>query len=57
MKAKNEKDHYAKKDMGAAEFFKKQRKERNLVRAKQRWISEETVNGLVVPGHWTREQA
>jgi hypothetical protein len=41
MKRKNEKDHYARKNMSAAEFFKKQRKEQNATRPKQRWTGKE----------------
>lgn len=32
---KNEKDHRARKDMGSAEFYRKQRKERNAARGPQ----------------------
>jgi hypothetical protein len=60
MKRKNEKDHRARRNMGSAEFFRKQRKERNAARGKQTWIEgslNTDANGTVVgstPGHWER---
>lgn len=51
MKRKNEKDHRDRKAMGAAEFFRKQRKQRNAARPKQRWTGGESVN---TGGHWER---
>jgi hypothetical protein len=38
MKAKNTKPHHVRKNMGSAEFFRKQRKARNAARPKQRWF-------------------
>ncbi len=67
MKRKNEKDHYAKKNAGSAELFKKQKKERNAARGKQRWVSSSFVGTIeeldalsneqiraIVPAHWER---
>jgi hypothetical protein len=51
MKRKNEKDHRSRKSMGAAEVFKKKRKERNQARPKQYWVGGESVEQ---GGHWER---
>jgi hypothetical protein len=51
MKRKNEKDHRARRNMGSAEFFRKQRKERNAARGKQIWIG---AAGVDHGGHWER---
>ena len=51
MKRKNEKDHRARRNMGSAEFFRKQRKETNATRGKQTWVGGETVKE---GGHWER---
>ena len=63
MKRKNEKDHRARRNMGSAEFFRKQRKEHNAARPKQRWV-EGSLNidasGTIVgstPGYWERATA
>jgi hypothetical protein len=50
-KKKNEKDHRARRDMGSAEFFRKQRKERNAARGKQTWVGGETTKE---GGRWER---
>lgn len=64
---KNVRDHSARKNDGSAEFFRKQRKERNAARPKQRWVpssftgtiaeldklSDEEVLAIV-PAHWER---
>jgi len=51
VKRKNEKDHRDRKSMGAAEFFRKQRKKQNEARPKQRWVGGESVKQ---GGHWER---
>jgi hypothetical protein len=51
MKRKNEKDHRARRNMGSAEFYRKQRKERNAARGKQVWVGGETIKE---GGHWER---
>jgi len=51
IKKKNTKDHFARRNMGSAEFFKKQRKERNAEKGKQRWVGGKIVDG----GHWERD--
>ena len=51
MKRKNEKDHRSKKSMGAAEVFRKKRREQNATRPKQRWVGGESVKE---GGHWER---
>jgi len=50
MKGKNEKDHRAKKSMGAAELWRKQKKQRNAARGKQVWVPGLCAEG----GHWVR---
>ena len=51
MKRKNEKDHRARRNMGSAEFYRKQRKERNAARDKQSWVGGDTIKE---GGHWER---
>jgi biotin synthase-related radical SAM superfamily protein len=65
---KNTTDHRARKNMGSAEFFRKQRKERNAARPKQRFVessaSHLTMQQIadlsegevlaIVPAHWER---
>jgi hypothetical protein len=51
MKRKNEKDHRARRNMGSAEFYRKQRKDRNAARGKQAWVGGETIKE---GGHWER---
>lgn len=41
---KNVKDHRARRNMGSAEFFRKQRHERNIARGPQ------SVSTLIMPG-------
>lgn len=41
---KNVKDHHARRNMGSAEFYRKQRKERNSARPKQELVTEITHN-------------
>jgi hypothetical protein len=66
-KRKNEKDHDRRKNPGAAEFFRKQRKARNEARPKQRWVSSSFTGTYeeflaltndqvraIVPAHWER---
>lgn len=67
MKAKNTVDHRKRKSPGSADFFRKQRGERNAARPKQRWVpssftgTTEELNALpdeevlaIVPAHWER---
>ena len=61
-KKKNIIEHRHRKNMGSAEFFRKQRKERNTARPKQRWVEDELPAGYASvpeyvpapPGHWER---
>jgi len=70
MLKKNSRDHSARKNPGSAEFFTKQRKERNAARPKQTRVPS-TLNGTdmrdiddttltdeevlaIVPAHWER---
>lgn len=46
--ATKSKDHRSRKNPGSAEFFRKQRKERNASRPKQRWVGGTVAEG----GHW-----
>ncbi len=51
MKSKATKSHDDRKNMGSAEFFRKQRAERNLARPPQHWV-ESTLDGK----HFTYEE-
>jgi hypothetical protein len=46
---KNAKDHHNRRNMGSAEFFRKQRKERNAARPQQVWGKSTLADGSPIP--------
>jgi hypothetical protein len=53
-----QKRHHDRKNPGSAEFFKKQRSERNASRPKQRWVEPAIDTGKDTSpseGYWTRD--
>jgi hypothetical protein len=58
MRQPNEKRHRDRKNPGSAEFFRKQKKERNAARPKQIWIESQIFNPetgqFIRDAHWSR---